>query len=132
MFVSNFQIRKDANVPYLDVQITKDGSIPLRFVDQGQSCPNATSIDLGNIVDLTDVDNIVFSLKKCARTPVDASANGTVEILDAAKGIVRYKWALTDTAVTGLFYGTFVITFTDHSVYRWPRNLESLSIQIVD
>jgi hypothetical protein len=132
MFVSNFQIRKDSNVPYLDVQITKDGSVPLRYVDQGQSCPNATLIDLSNIVDLTDVDSIEFKLKKCGRTPVDASTTGTVEILDAKTGMVRYKWAITDTAVVGLFYGTFVITFTDHSVYRWPKNLESLSIQIVD
>jgi len=133
MFVSNFQIRKDANVPYLDVQITKDGSIPLTNSNpSGFACPSATAIDLSNVVDLTNIDVIQFKLKKCDRVPVDASTNGAVEILDVAQGMVRYKWAVTDTAITGLFYGTFVLTFKDGNVFKWPRNLESLAIQIVD
>lgn len=133
MFVSNFQIRKDSTLPYLEVQITKDGTIPKNtIVSEGYSCEDASSVSAANILDLTDVFSVEFELKKCDRVPVEASVNGEVEIVDAVKGIVRYKWAATDTAVLGLFYGTFVVSFNDGGKYRWPANLESLAIEIVN
>jgi len=133
MFVSNFQIRVGSTVPYLEVQITKDGTIPRNVsIDQGYSCEDSNNVNQANVLDLTDAYKVEFELKKCGREPIEASVNGEVEIVDEENGIVRYKWASTDTAEKGLFYGTFVITFDDNGVYRWPMNLESLAIEIVN
>jgi hypothetical protein len=134
MLTTNFAIRVGATIPYLAVQITQSGIVPL--FDGGVDCcgPEGTNPDA---VDLTEAKTITFEMVTCARFPQPASTQGTVEIIEDDKtgrtqGRVQYKWHPNDTLVAGQRYGTFVVTFNDNSVLRWPFQKEALSIAIED
>lgn len=128
MLTSNFQIRKGATVPFLVVQITQSGLVPLFDGHGADGCgPEGKNPDA---VDLTDVWSISFERVTCARFPQPASSQGEVEILDAAQGLIQYKWHPNDTLVADHYYGTFVVTFKDNRILRWPFQREALSIAV--
>lgn len=126
--IGNFIIQLGSTVPWLDVQITQDG-----FVDMNLEAPKmkgcAADCDDSNAIDLTNAQ-VTFELFKCGRTPARVANQGQVEVLDAKKGLVRYKWAVGDLSTRCLYYGTFVVKFDDGTILRWPYALEQLTIEV--
>lgn len=133
--IGNFVVRAGSTVPWLEVGITKDGVIPLndnsKPVSNDPNCPN----DLNPFVDLTGA-TIQFQMVKCGRVPTAVSLTGTAESFklgdqDKFASQARFKWGVNDTMTPGLYYGTFVITFEDNSVLKWPLQSEALCIEIM-
>lgn len=127
--ISNFQIVQGATLPWLEVQLTKNGLMLM-----GPKWPQYTCVDGVTdpaIVDLTDAESVKFYMWKCGRTPLAVGLSGEASVSDPKLGLVIYKWAATDTSVPGLFYGRFVVTFKDNTVFQWPFQLEALTIEIL-
>lgn len=130
MSIANFQIRQGATVPFLDVAITKDGKLSLFPLAPKFSCA-AESSD-SNAVDLSDVQSVTFQMGKCSRNgPQWQTMYGRVEILNHKAGLVRYYWHPNDTVQQGCYYGTFIITFRNGYVYKFPLQVEALSIEVI-
>lgn len=128
--IGNFTIRQGSTLPWLDVQITQDG-----FVDMNLEAPKLQGCgegcgDKDNIVDLTGAQ-VRFRLFKCGRTPSQVALTGTAEIVDAACGTVRYKWAPGDLPCACLFYGQFEIRMPDNTLLLWPFAKEQLTIEVL-
>lgn len=52
-------------------------------------------------------------------------------IVDDATGIHRYEWIIEDTAVSGLYYAEWEVTFADSKIETFPNDRHQ-SISIVD
>ena len=57
-------------------------------------------------------------------------ADGEVEIIDAAKGKVRYAWQTGETDEVGVHRAEFVVTFQDGVIETFPSG-EYLEVEIV-
>jgi hypothetical protein len=82
----------------------------------------------GAPVDLTGT-TVAFSMysKGDPTTPkVDAVA---ATIIDAANGVVEYRWTGTDTDTAGSFLGEFTVTFPDTTPQTHPNDRD-LRIEI--
>ncbi len=126
--ISNFQIKQGASVPYLEVQVTKDGMVSMYTQAPVFGCTKDG--DNPNAVDLTNVVAVKMRMYKCGRTPVEVGLSGQAVIADAAKGIVQYRWHPLDTSVPGHYYCVFEFTFSDNSLFKWPYQNESLTIEV--
>lgn len=128
--IGNFLIRSGASLPWLEAIITKSGQLTLPSVASSGGCGNAKNPDA---VDLTDAQSIAFKLYKCGRVPAQVGLAGQAEIdtNDKTSGLVRYKWNPQDTLVPGIYYGSFEITFNDNTLFKWPMQLEALTIEIL-
>lgn len=133
--IANFRIVSGATVPYLEVVITKDGIIPLHMQAPAFGCSQET--DDPNVLDLTEVQSVQFKMFKCGRTPQEVGLSGVAEKLQSTvngkiinKGVVIYKWHPNDTVVKGMYYGQFTLTFSNNVIYKFPFQLESLSIEV--
>lgn len=123
---SQFQIPRGATVPYLDIQITEDGRIVQPGVNDLYGCADQK----GKGVPLPFGTVIKPHMYKCGRTPTEVALQGTVEILDADNGIVRYKWHPNDLQCACYHYFQFWITFPDGSLLKFPFLLETLVIEV--
>jgi len=132
--IGNFAIVQNASIPWLEVNLTKNGILPMQFQAPSFGCSDKT-LD-PNWVDLTDAENVIFEMYKCGRTPLKIGLSGQAEIVDLGgdlgkkTGLVRYKWHPNDTSVQGCYYGRFVVTFKDGTIFKWPYALESMTIEV--
>lgn len=144
--IGNFRIVSGSVIPWLEVVLTKDGIVPIYSQAPAYGCAEGGTITDPNLVDLEKATTIQFQLFKCGRTPVQVATQGIAEKVQTSvtegsgetavtkivdMGKVRYKWHPDDTSVPGLYYGRFIVTFDDGSVFKWPYQLESLAIEIV-
>lgn len=150
--IENFRIVSGSTVPFLDVQITKDGIVPLAAqAPSFDSCEGGKQTLDPNVLNLCDPDNpvasVAFQMFKCGRTPTLIASQGVASVLQEKVvegagtdsevtnfinyGMVRYEWHPDDTSVKGLYYGRFVLTFDDGRNFIWPYQLESLTIGVL-
>ena len=151
--IGNFRIVQNASVPWLEAVVTKDGIVPLHTQaiqangGQGSDCAGDNLTDDPNVLDLNAegdacVQSVEFEMFKCGRTNSPVALQGTAEKGQTVvtegeiekisnKGLVRYKWHPQDTAVKGLYYGRFKLTFKNNTIMYWPYQLESLSIEVL-
>lgn len=126
--IGNFIIQLGSTLPWLTVQITKDGFVDANLeATPTKGCANSCD---DNVIDLTDCQ-VNFELFKCGRTPGFVVKLGqTVIVDDPTLGTVQYQWAAGDLTERCLYYGTFVIVMPDATVLRWPYALEQLTIEV--
>ena len=135
--ISNFQLQQCSSLPWLELQITTDGRLSLYQQASSQGCAQNTTDP--NALDLSDLWSVHFLMFKAGRTrmPVGLSGSACVVVdpergITAKDGIVRYRWSQVDTSVPGLYYGQFVLTFKDQTVLKWPYQIESLAIEVME
>lgn len=91
------------------------------YITEDDTSPavSATLTDsAGNAIDLTGASvDFVLAEPRGGGNVVDSPAT----ITNASAGEVEYLWSSSDTADSGLFYGTFVVTFGDGSVETFPN-----------
>lgn len=93
------------------------------FLKQGNTDPSiqSTLTDAsGDPIDLRNASGVEFQMRHATHgfVAVDASA----DILDAVNGVVGYSWSDGDTDTTGLYYGEWVVTYSDGSVGSIPND----------
>lgn len=126
--IGNFIIQLGSTLPWLSVQITKDGFVDVNLEAQPtKGCAKGCD---DNVLDLTDCQ-VSFELFKCGRTPARVATQGqTVIVGDPKQGCVQYQWAAGDLTSRCLYYGTFVVVMPDNTILRWPYALEQLTIEV--
>lgn len=124
-----FQIRKDATAPFLEVMLTQEGYPDTHFAPTMPGCLGSTPRGVTPIV-IEDGSTVRALLRKCGRTMTEVALMGVTEVVDAEKGIVRYKWAPSDTSVVGMYY--FGIELIDPSGAKliWPYVAEMFPIEV--
>ena len=85
------------------------------YIKQNDTRPSlsATLAEDGAAVDLTGC-TVMFHMGE----RVDAAA----VVVDAETGIVRYDWAVADTAVAGCYPAEFEVTFSDGAIETFPND----------
>lgn len=129
--VSNFQLAQLASLPWLEVQITRDGRVGLYLQAPSDACVEEGTDP--NILDLEAINaqSVTFLFWKCGRVPQQVSLQGTAEFGNKKLGEVRYKWHPNDVGIQGIYYGQFEITMDDNSKLRWPFQKEALTIEVL-
>ena len=64
---------------------------------------------------------VTFSMMN-TRTKALAVKDGTVTLVTALSGIVKYPWTSGDLNTPGEFEGKFEVTFSDSSIQTFPNN----------
>jgi len=103
------EIRQNDTLPYFDFTLIKNS----------QGTPH-------NLTGAT----VVFSMvSEIGETPkID---EGSVTIVDALAGEVRYSFDAVDTDTVGTFYGEFEVTFSDGRILTFPEG-EYIIINIIE
>lgn len=92
------------------------------FIRQGDDRPYVRRVlfDVnGGALDLTSA-TVMFRMRHQMQPTIVVAAGAVV--LDAANGIVEYRWAPTDSAIAGYYNGEFVVTFADTTTESHPND----------
>lgn len=78
-------------------------------IKKGDRLPSMTCRlrDAAGLKDLTGASGVTFAMKLQNGVTI---VTGTVVVLDASGGKVRYDWGVSDTAVIGVYDGEFIVT----------------------
>lgn len=96
---------------------------PTFFIKQNDNRPSlSVSLrdDKDRSVDVTGA-TVLFHMRNAADDSVTING-GAVDIVDAARGNVRYSWVVANTATAGAFEGEFQVTFADGTIQTFPND----------
>lgn len=79
--------------------------------------------------DLTGVGSIGFIMRHTTAPLV--LVTGLASVVTVSSAYIAYKWAVNDTATTGIYNGEYQVTYTDAGVETVPND-SYFSIEIVD
>jgi len=123
-----FQIRKDSTAPWFEIVLTQSGRPVLYETPLGDCQSLQAGVDTP--IDLTD-KTVTARMWGCGRTQPEVALTGTVEIVDATAGLIRYKWGASDTSVAGFFMMSFRIEDPESgTVMLWPYLKEQLTFEV--
>lgn len=129
--LSLFQIRQGATAPFLEVVLTQRGEVSMSSSPPAIGCGSANQGTFDPI-NLTEATEVKARMWKCGRIKAEKALLGVTEVVDATNGVVRYKWALSDTDTAGGYYFAFEVTFSDGSKLIWPYVAELFPIEITE
>lgn len=96
---------------------------PTFFIKQNDDTPTldvALQDDRGRPTDIASA-TIVFHMRNAADDTVKING-GTVTILSATRGEVRYSWSAANTDTAGNFEAEFQVTFSGGGVETFPND----------
>lgn len=93
-------------------------------IKQGDTSPaikSQLSAD-GSSIDLFNVTEVRFLMKKSGTLVVDDDTNGAVSITDAANGIVKYEWQSGDTDNLSAHEAEWEVEYSDGTKETFPND----------
>ena len=96
---------------------------PTFYIKQNDNRPNldvSLRDDRDRSVDITGA-TVVFHMRNAADNTVVVSS-GSVSIISASRGDVRYDWVVANTATSGNFQAEFQVTFAEGAVQTFPND----------
>lgn len=98
-------------------------AVPTFFIKQNDTTPNLEVFlkdDKGRAVNVTGA-TILFHMRNAADNTAKVSS-GSVTIVTATSGRVRYNWSASNTNTAGIFDAEFQVTFSGGGIETFPND----------